>query len=88
MSDTTSKVNQLKVEVSLLAEKKSHTLGGFQDFAGGAVSIAECTKCQRYALAELYEWPQYGDAGQITTRTATNFRGSALAIDCETKKSK
>lgn len=88
MSDTTSKVNQLKVEVSLLAEKRNHTLGQFQDFAGGAVSIAECTKCQRFALAELYEWPQYGDDGQITTRTETNFRGSALVVDCETKKPK
>ena len=88
MSDTASAMGKLKLDAVVRTSARRHELGSFQEFAGGAVNIAECAKCQRFALVELYEWPQYGDAGQITTRTETNFRGSALAIDCETKKSK
>lgn len=88
MSDTTSEMEQLKATTATLAEERHHTLGPFQEFAGGAVNIAECTKCQRFALAELYQSRQQNERGQVITSTHTDSRGSALSVDCETKKPK
>lgn len=69
MADTTAQMNTLRADAKELAADKKHNMGPEEEFAGGAVFIAECVACKRYTWAEIY--PMGHD-----------IRGSALITDC------
>lgn len=73
MADTTQQMEVLKDLTSEQAAEKGHSLGAYQEYAGGAVNVAECGSCKRWALAEIYPF-------------GTDSRGSALTLDCGGRK--
>jgi hypothetical protein len=73
MSDTVAQMETLKADTIELAKDKKHSLGPFKEFAGGAINIAICTGCQRWALAEIYPF-------------GTDIRGSAVTMECGDRK--
>lgn len=73
MADTTEQMTALKKETIERARGKGHELGEFKEFAGGAVNIALCKQCTRFAIAEIYP------SGQ-------DVRGSAMTYDCGGRK--
>jgi hypothetical protein len=70
MADTNAQMETLKGEAVELAELGGHTLGGYEEFAGGAVNLATCAGCGRFVIAEVF--PDGHDV-----------RGSALQTECD-----
>lgn len=69
MADTTAQMNSLKHDAFVLVQEKGHDLGAYKEYAGGAVSVAECQHCTRYAWVEIYP-------------TGHDVRGSAFQLNC------
>ncbi len=67
--DTMAQMTGLKDAALELAVQRDHTIGPYQEYAGGAVSVAECLTCKRYVWTEIYP-------------TGHDTRGSALVRDC------
>lgn len=54
MADTTAQMEQLKIDAGILADKQGHLLQPCEEYAGGAVNIAECETCHRFVWVEIY----------------------------------
>jgi hypothetical protein len=57
--DTTKQMIGLVEQAKQMAENNGHTMTEFKEFAGGAVKLAICNICKRFAKAEI--WPSGHD---------------------------
>lgn len=80
--DTTLIENGLMKTAQEHAELNRHVLGNWESFLGGAVRIATCTVCNRYAWAEILPKGHTDDNIQIYKE---DIRGSAVTKECGRK---
>jgi hypothetical protein len=72
MADHSAQMETLKKQSNELAAMRGHANGSYTEYGGGAVTIAQCTKCNRHTWVEIYP------SGHDT-------RGPGLTTDCPEK---